>query len=411
MSFPHPSLFFSADPYFDYTGIFARAPWLDPWAYRDERLMSAYVTAQFLPGDIHVAALSTRDWHLHCALPDSYLHQRNNESQFDMRRRFAKLVYQRTRRWIGRSIIPHHLDTDIWVYRTDGEIPYVAQLLSSSWSHVGHTNNVAVAQSCLLLGVQLPQQFRYVRRVGRYWGHVRWEREARSRTGFLVSYHNVEIDAIRINKRARLYVPVPSQWRLIEAPEGLRVEMAPCVAYRGCEIINNPRECGLWRVLYTEYIVKVAVAWLWEQYDSYRMFFLPMRAVTLMRSLDLSQTLGSSANASELNALLDIMSSVDWDNPEIVPFEQNARTRIQPNFAPGRRHATCGDWVYFNPWDQSFITKDDAAYFCENPFEIPENQPIGHFFWEGSPAGPIPTVTQGVNNENMLGERPVGPSF
>ena len=411
MQFPPPHLFYSADPYFDHQGVFALAPWLDPLAYRDDHLMSTYTTADYLPGDIHIDALTTRDWHYHCALPDSYLHQRQSETQFEMRRRFAKLVYQRTRRWLGRAVIPRHLDTDIWIYRTEGEIPYVTRLMALSMPYSWQTGAATVEQAALVLGVQIPQQFRYAQRNNKYWSMIRWEREARSRTGFLVSYHNVEIDAIRINKRDRLYVPVPIQWQQIEAPEGLRVEMSPCLAYAGCQIMRNLRTSSMWRVLYTEYIAKMAGAWLWEMYDTYRMFHLPTRAVFLMRMLDLSPVLGSTANAEELRALLDVMQSVDWDNPSVVPLGQNARTRIEPNYAPGRRHSTCGDWVWYNPWERTFITEDDAAYFRANPFEAPEDQPDGYFYWDGT-SNVIPTTTVWESAENSLArEAHGGPSF
>lgn len=81
----------------------------------------------------------------------------------------------------------------------------------------------------------------------------------------------------------------------------------------------------LWRIFFTEWIVRILVHWLRECYDIYCMWHLPPSIVEGFSNLPFSRASGRVRNEQDLYDPFDIYSGVDLNNPNEVLLGQNRR--------------------------------------------------------------------------------------
>ena len=368
--------------------LLAKAPWFHPYAVKDDALLNHYVVAGELPGEIPIFAVRTFDWVYRFAVPDNLLLYRSPAERKDpslARQAYVKLLFQRMGRTIGRELVPEPTQNefilDTWMFRTEGESSYGANLMAFNADR--YRGSPTVSQDCLLWERPvLRAEFRYLRKRDNtvFWDMLRWERRARSRHGYLLAYQMIEVDRIRRNRLHNRYVSIPQHWSACEVPEGFLAELPPVLTYLG-SVMMQDSVSGLWTLFYTEWIVKIAVFLLWDVYDSHRLWFLPRQVRDYAKELDLSFPLGSRKNNAEFRYLISIIESVNWDD---VPLEQSRRSGTnRRNFWPGRVGSS-GDFVWFDPWTKELVSRDRAAELRRNRRERPPTQPTG-FRYEPAP--------------------------
>ena len=386
LSLPHLQDYEGVDPRTDST-VFWRSPWLWPSMVRDDALVNSYALAGELPGQLPYAAVFSDDWRRRCVMASQDLWSSDpHASQAALRSAFTKLVYQRPYRFPGHEPIPASLGLDLWVFRTAGEVEYGYNLASLDWNQWKGRVRPDDAALCFDRPI-LRADFRYVRRyevASDFWERVKWERRTRSRSGYLVPYHCIEIDMVRRNARRSRYVAVPSAFSRgeVEVPRGFLADLPPVLSYKSSELIMNSSETGLWVVFYSEWTAKVAASLLWEAYDHFRVWFLPPSLRQMMRDLDLAFVLGSTSNYRDLMHFLTVIDETDWSR---VPLEWSQRgTRsLAQDASPGRHCASAGDYIFYDPWQRCRLEgRVEAARARMEAPSRPFDQPTGYFFDE-----------------------------
>ena len=361
---PHPHDFEGIDPRDD-TDVFWRAPWLWPSSVRDLPLIQQYVTADELPGNLPIHAIDSDDWRRRCVMTTQDIWREDlDEPLATTRAAFTKVVYQRMFRFPGRERVPPRLGLDMWAFRTDGEVSYGYTLADLDW--MKWRGEVCPRTEALCFGRPiLRADFRYVRKFDiapEYWDRVKWERRARSRTGYFVPMHCIEIDLVRRRSRASRYVALPGTFcsGQMEMPRGFLADLPPVLTYLGSELIHDYCESGLWVVLYSEWVAKVAAALLWEAYDNLRVWFTPPMLRRFIRDVDLTFVLGSARNYGDVLHLVAVIESTDWG---MVPFEWMHRGNrpVTQDASPGRHNPRAGDFIYYDPWTRRRLNGPDEA--------------------------------------------------
>ncbi|CAN8069268.1 unnamed protein product [Agarophyton chilense] len=372
-SYPHPADFYGRDP-LDNVELFAQAPWFDSVAIRDDALIQQYVHDGYFPDSIPEHAIHSDDWASHIALPDNAIARYSTETLSEARTRFTKLIYQRFHRFISTILLPQDLQLDNWKARTDGEgywdIETLVEVDVSGWRGVR-------AALCFQQPL-LRAEFRFLRKRDiPYWYYPRLERRTRSRLGYLVPYQMIEIDRIRRNARFGRYIGIPEHWAAIESPRDCPVELPLAISYIGSALVNDSFS-GYWTVVYTDFLAKMAVFFLWDAYDTFRVWYMSPTARKYARELNLSLVPGSRANHADFLHLVDVIDGVDWSG---VPADQSARgTRARHyDHSPGRT-ASAGDFVWYDPWTRQLITSEQARFLRENPGDMPPNQLTGYVY-------------------------------
>ena len=82
----------------------------------------------------------------------------------------------------------------------------------------------------------------------------------------LVPYQMVEAERIHRSHYASRYVVATRVWESLKVPRGCLVEHPPSITYLGSRLIANPRS-GVWVVVITEWVARVAAFILWGAYD------------------------------------------------------------------------------------------------------------------------------------------------
>jgi len=192
----------------------------------------------------------------------------------------------------------------------------------------------------------------------RFWGDlVRLERRARSEYGYFICWHNVESHSISPQGFSSRYVPVPFWWKDWEVPQGFWSELGPAMAYVGRILIEQPNS-GWWVVVCTGHVVEVIISWVWEAYDTYRLWRLPPRvraAIDQLQGVPLRTALGADAS-EDLAQFLPVYDAVNW---QAVDVRNNSRASLPRDFSPCSQQ-TGGDFVYFDPREKALISAQDA---------------------------------------------------
>ena len=386
LSLPHLQDSEDVDPRYD-SQVFWRAPWMWTSMVKDPSLINPYVLADELPGNLPIAAIESDDWQRRCVLATQDIWKSTpNETVAETRAAFTKLIYQRMYRFPGREPVPARLRLDMWAFRTDGEIQYGYNLARLDWNRWHGRIRPRVEALCFARPI-LRADFRYVSKFDvapEYWGRIKWERRARSRTGYLVPMHCIEIDRVRRNSRASRYLALPATFSngQMEMPRGFLADLPPVLTYLGSELINNFCDSGLWVVLYSEWVAKVAAALLWEVYDNMKVWFTPPTLRGFIRDIDLSFALGSASNYRDVIHLMDIIDTTNWAE---VPLEWSFRGNrpLAQDASPGRHEATAGDFVYYDPWLRRRLNSSREVEAARSGAPTrPENQLSGYIFDE-----------------------------
>lgn len=202
--------------------LFCRVPWFDHLHWRDADLVRAYALPGGPPGRIPPRALDFLDWELHFFFPDHLLLLTPGQSFFPARRELVRLLQKYVRRVSADYPVAVTSGLDIWAFRTNGEAAYAEKLMAfGAW---GWRRRFGVLQDDLLFSLPLLRADFRSRRYGaahNFIAYLKWERSARSRTGFLVPYKLVEIDRPRHSARGSRYVRIPPQWSVWECCRGL----------------------------------------------------------------------------------------------------------------------------------------------------------------------------------------------
>ena len=385
--FPHPNDFMGHTPITE-PKLYAKAPWYLAGSFKDESLISAYVTAGQLPDGLPMTAIQSDDWARRIAIPDNALLRRRKRAAregvgrktplAEARAAFIRTAFMRMRRSPCRELIPVEYGLDQWSYRTTGEARYGEVLCSILQMSKDWTDDWRPDQS--LLGFTRPllrAEFRFMRRHDSdFWRQLKWERRFRSRSGFLVPYQMVEVEMIREESREGRYVRIPSHFREWEVPKGFGADLPPVLTYAGSRLIDSPSS-GVWAVFYTEWVAKVACALLWECYDSLRLFWVSPQMRHYMKAINLSRVLGSPQNYEDLLSLLEVIEETDWASVPIANRCGGEGSRIDQS--PGKA-GNSGDYILWSPWTRNTVDADEVADHRRNRDPIPSGHRRGYVY-------------------------------
>ena len=372
-------------------GLFASAPWFCPNGLDDTELMEHYYVAGVTPDGLPRRALESQDWRYHCYLPDRAVARRHTRGRLwsvtEAREALTLRIYQRVARMGGSYPIPPEYGFDTWVFRCGWEAGYGVNLATvlqraSEWrgEFVPCGHHLAFSRPYLVA------DFRYLRRFSaddtsaNYRRLIRWERFQRARTGYLIPYQMIEADAIVDACKAERYVRMPGMWQDWEVPKGLWVELPPVLTYAWSRLLNNPAS-GVWPVFYAEWCAIVACAWLWELYDSYRLFWLPDLLLAGIRRLNLDRVLGCPCNGRDLSHLLGIIEDTEWsDVPASQRLRQHPAREGSVDYAVTGRNDAGGDWLLYDPWEREFLPDSLHRERRAHKPTRPNNHPRGYVF-------------------------------
>ena len=392
---PHPRDLDVVNPR-SHLGRFARAPWFNPVGLAEPGLVELYANAQTLPDQVPLEAVDSRDWRLRCSAPDRVLFRRfdnriNRRVSAEVAREdFVLKVYQRMHRVEGGGFVDQTLSLDAWQFRDKKEAVYGKRLAGVFSEHAKEwiSHSLPVYPALCIKFPLLPAEFRFVsRKSGKYIGEahldfLRWERRTRQRLGFLVPYQCLEVYSFLNHTRRNRYVPVPASWKDYEVPLGMVVEIPWVLTYLGVELMDP--SSGAWVVFYTEWVTFVAVALLWEVYDTFRLFWLPPAIIAGIRSLKLSKILGAPENYEECLSLLKVIENTNWTTVS----GDNRRRKIpadKRDSCPISRTDAGGDFIWYDPWKGVEITREQVYTLRANRPTMPPDHPTGYRYFKELP--------------------------
>ena len=194
----------------------------------------------------------------------------------------------------------------------------------------------------------IPENFRHLNggNLPFFQQNVRAERCISLDSGYFIAYHMLEAREIARYHYTNRYQKLPSLCRQFEVCQAFWAELGLVLTYYG-SYRCDPRH-GLWVVFLTEWCVKVAATLPWETNDCWRLWFLPLKLIELMRFLYYTVPLGGADVDKEVHSLLDKTESVSWD---AIPCQTSSRsfTHQRPSFSPGRTHRAAGNFAWFDP--------------------------------------------------------------
>ena len=304
----------------------------------------------------------------------------------------------------GGSVHPHHWGFATWFVRTDGESAYLTRLhdvLRTLRDDRTVPQGWAVDGRCLVLGPRYGRNFRFLRHhrndvtdTGRptvYAAHLSQIRHANwmmGRSGYLLDYHNKEFEWLTDAARVGRYVPMPVGWaELLGTPWGfIYCEMPLSLTYLANYLVRYEIGNHLsWVVLFTERCVMMLAAWHRQIYSHYQMWWLPPWLLHMALSLhdhDLAKVLGNLRNVADCRRLVSRMIGIieekyrgDWRN---VPSDRRARPRSDHpgGFDPGRI-GPGGDLLWFIPWIDREVERDEWSWYMNHRPRHPEDLPTG----------------------------------
>ena len=151
----------------------------------------------------------------------------------------------------------------------------------------------------------------------------------------------VEAERIHRTHYASRYVVATRVWESLEVPRGCLVELPPSITYLGSRLIADPRR-GVWVVVITEWVVRVAAFTMCEAYDIFRLWYIPPAIRGYAKKLDLNCVLGSRENANEFSRMVAKVEEINWEQ---VPANKHKRGNRRDNHFLGRTGPS-GDYVW-----------------------------------------------------------------
>jgi len=353
-------------------GEHAKAPWFLPQGVRSEFINRFVSSNGMLPGGIPVSALRSWEWRRRILVANDEIAQRprwwkdgrwGKPNRRRATRRDIVIAVADKLRIMSGPLLPGSLTFDLWCYRTIKEVGYVQAMHAlratvQSWTELGVNADVHVDAIMWPEAMSL-SNYRTIKKAGdQYWGDlVRLERRSRSEYGYFLLWHNVESHSVNPLAFRDRYVPVPSWWRDWEVPPGLWSEMGPAMAYIGRTLIAEPNS-GWWVVVCTGYVLGVVFSWVWDAYDTYRLWRLPLRvrdAIDRLQGEAFCIAVGANV-CEDLARFLPVHNSIRWNTVDVRNRNRPTLTRdYSPFECPGG-----GDYVYFDPFEAVVITAQDA---------------------------------------------------
>jgi len=337
------------------------APWYDLISLDDEDQLHRFADADGrLPLGIPLAALRSFEWRRRIAVRDS----REHTTQYRQwrggrwyrvrdgitpRRGLILAVLAKMTLLQGSVDFDPSWDYDLWCARSVVEFDFLGNFDRVTRPRLQHWATLGVVadvhqDAVLWVHNVLPTGYQQIpRRHDPLWGdRLHYERRARSEWGVFLGYHSAEADQLNRHAARARYPVLPTWWPLFEMPQGFWSLSSVITAYFGSHMMRDPAS-PYWVAHVTQYIVGIAVALVWDAYDTGRLWYCPPRVIDALRRLDLSLALGAEGN-SDLSRFLDKIESTRW---ELVPFANNCRGQGR-NESPGRT-AVSGDFIFFDP--------------------------------------------------------------
>ncbi len=337
-------------------------------------LLSPYLNARGrLPGGLPRGALRKWWWRRVFCVCDRDLNKDSGAPMHVLRQDFTSLALKGLRRLLTRDLMEEDV-SDLFVYRTRGEMDYVESLqgldaaLITNWQDGEYADGRALLFSRPLLSLK----FRYEsKKCSFLLEQVAEEKALSTEYDLLIPYFTPQ--ATVFNREGRKAFAQPTNfWKSIQLPEGALIELPTVVAHCMSRLRNQ--HSGWWVVAYTEYAARAAAFILSEVYDSLMLWYAPPALITLIRSLDLTWVLGNDRNVEELEGLLCLISNTD--------FRLHAPAQ-RLRFDHGKAsQAQCADFIYFDPWRGQVL--DHAGYTAlrtQGRVQMPAGHPRG-FNWE-----------------------------
>ncbi len=374
--------------------VMARAPWFDKEAVLHVRdrlaeargddgegevppgtdLFEQFLNARgCLPGDFPRAALDTWVWRQMFCVRDADLRGESGMSPTKMREAFVSLALKGLRRFLTRDLMEEQV-SDLFVYRTRGEMSYVEALDAVTeeqlavWVDGTYGDDAAL----LLTRPLLSRKFRYeTKNCPFLLEQVAEEKSYCTYFNLCIPYFAPQ--CVYMNRAARRHAfPTPTAfWNSIQLPEGALVEMPGVMAHLPSKL--RRRESGWWVVAYTEYAARAAAWLLSEVYDSLLLWYVPPALIELMTSLDLSFVLGNQQNVEELRGLLRVVSQTDFSLHSPAQRLRMSHGRASTSAA--------ADYLYYDPWRGQVLTYEQyIAMRTRGRVQMPAGHPSG-FNW------------------------------
>jgi len=360
--------------------LWAKAPWFHREAVMHGGACDRYTNANgVLPGGIPISALDTVAWQRQFCYNDEDLAPKGEREVDGLRRDFVAAALSGLDRLWTYTPVPANLNMDMFVYRTEGEVDYVARLsalsptLIESWRGLVDVDDRAYCYT----KPQLVVDFRFKRKNTKYWTNwVRNERRALEATGLLVPYQSQTQHCVKSTVKAVAYPRATVGVSRIEPPLGCNTEMPSVVSYKGSALID-PRS-GYWMVFYTEKAAKTAAFIMLDAYDNYRLWNVSQRMIGFLRKLNLVPILGNQVNVDEFYYMLDL---VEQTNFRRLPrhWRSNAKRR-------GAARYVFADFMYYDPYSRDCITESEYRTLRNQPRPIrPAGYPTGFDFTQEIP--------------------------
>lgn len=108
---------------------------------------------------------------------------------------------------------------------------------------------------------------------------VRIERRARLKHGAFLQWHQPEDDLLRRHILQAHWVIIPQWWLEWELPQGFWAELGPSLAYVCSQVIQD-HTSRWWVVVVTQWVVEVMTFLVWDDFDTWHLWWLTHRLLT-----------------------------------------------------------------------------------------------------------------------------------
>jgi len=392
----------------DNPDLYGMAPWFDRGALEAGGIVERYAYDGVLPGGIPLEAVYKWGWMNQFAVRDTDLRLGYNRDVQRGRKEFALRAMNGFDR-LMTSVVPAAEVSGAAVCRTYTEVGYINAISEIPAATInGWRGRRTVSQDAYVWNKSmLLAEFRYLRKDSSYWmKSVADTRRFRSRLNRAVPYECINMFGLQDGYFLNGFAELTPQWRKLEVPRGCNAELPMIFSYKMDEL-RDPQS-GYWVVAYTEWVVKVAAFVLFDVYDSYRLWALSPAMIEALGQLNLDQALGNRENARELRRLVAVIENTRFSD---FPAEWRARGS-HVSLDPGRQ-GSGADFIYYNPWTRSAVSREDARELAARERVIPDGHPMGWNFdaipdgWD-TPVAELPTGAQEAGAWD--GDVPVGDS-
>lgn len=274
--------------------------------------MGRYVSDGILSGRVPVIQLELPRWVLRFIVLSRDVLRLPVESLQRARCELLRVLHKRLRRVRHRHAATEHGGLYVWEYRYFGESlygPNIVKVDVATWHGRANVDVVALLFERPILRADFLVQKKSFSLE--YFSYTKWERMARSRLWYILTYQFLEVDLVHCRERVSRYVPMYVFWEDLVCCRGMIVALPIVVMYLPVSLVNDAIS-GLWVVLTTEWVEKYSTCTLWYLYDTYHLWYVPPLVREYMRSICLSFVLDLVVNHRELLDLIEVIDDIDW---------------------------------------------------------------------------------------------------